>query len=93
MNQLSCPKDATTHDPVYVCVCALVFQFTLQQLRLTAYEKWGVAGRKSKAKQAEGSTCLQRRLQFGVTFNQQLVLLELFLELFLLLLPRKLANS
>lgn len=52
MNQLSCPKDATTHDPVYVYVCALVFQFTLQQLRLTAYEKWGVAGRKSKAKQA-----------------------------------------
>lgn len=75
-------------------MCALVFQFTLQQLRLTGYEKWGVAGRKSKAKQAEASsTCLQRRLQFGVTFNQQRVLLELFLELLLLLLPRKLANS
>lgn len=70
MNQLSCPKDG-----LYVLLCVCV-PFSICAAAAAAdcfYEKWGVAGR--KAWHTLDTTCLQQgaRLQFGVTFNQQLV--------------------
>lgn len=83
MNQLSCPKD---NQGVHVCVCVCLFQFALQQLLLTAFMKNGAwqAAKRGTHTHTLDTTCLQQRarLQFGVTFNQQLV------SLLLLLLPQ-----